>query len=428
MRKEYLNVLRENYEARREYEAALREGEDSDDDEEEGGEEGEQAMQEEDGWREEYLNTLKLRRQHERLELLRVYLNTISNPDPEDLAAETVNGFNEPPPVMPVQLTAQNLTASVGTNEEIMAGVEQMVLRLEKEVVGAYEVLETEKVRIQDLQEGLGDDAKGTKKEALIKARDTLISWLEGQLARTTAGGEPAPDEADSKEANEDEAQTAEQVVDRIHATYKEYLKSREELVYILASASSTNWDQALTIDKPDTTPPLPATMKKPVPALPILRALTAMEHLLPLVKYQKSLLYQKTQLSTALSTHQKRLLILLESTLEQQSHPPPKITAATISPPIEMAQSLAAASQSASQTAYRAMNKNITDAKKILSGVESLLIEVESLVIAPKKEVSRIPMVKKKKKGRRDGEETAVEKGLWGALGGRVGVIGDGI
>lgn len=434
VRKEYLMALRANHEAKKEYELAVCEGEEDEEDEGEA-EKTRQGTGLEDGWREEYLNTLKLRRQHERLELLRVYLNTVSNPSPEDLIAEAaVGGFNEPPPAPPVQLTAQKPTTTVGSsNEEIMAGVEQMILRLEKEVVGIYDVLETEKIRIQDLQEGMRDNAQGSKKEALLRARDTLISWIEGQLVRTTAGGEPAPDEDDSMAVSEEsDIQTAEQVVDIIHSTYREYLKSREQLVHVLASASSGIWDQPLVVDRPSTILTPPPAMKKMVPAPPILQALTAMEHLLPLVKYQKSLLSQKTQLSAALSALQKRLLSLLELLFDQQSHPFPNITAATTSPSIEMVQSLTAASKSASQAVYRAVNQKIVDAMKTLEGVEGVLLEVESLVIAPKKDkevVSKIPMAKKKKvKGRRGEEGETPEKGLWGALGGRVGVIGDGI
>lgn len=428
-------ALRANYEAKKEYEVAVREGEGDEEDE---GEEAEKTRQEagrESGWQEEYLNTLKLRRQHERLELLRVYLNTVSNPSPEDLIAEAaVGGFHEPPPAPPVQLTAQKPTTTAGSsNEDIMAGVEQMILRLEKEVVGIYDVLETEKIRIQDLQEGMRGNSQGNKKEALLRARDTLISWIEGQLVRTTAGGEPTPDEDDSMVVSEEsDIQTAEQVVDIIHSTYREYLKSREQLVHVLASASSDIWDQPLVVDRPFITLTLPPAMKKMVPAPPILQALTAMEHLLPLVQYQKSLLSQKTQLSAAMSTLQKRLLSLLELLFDQQSHPFPNITAATTSPSIEMVKSLTAASRSASQSVYQAVNQKIVDAVKTLEGVEGVLLEVESLVIVPKKDkevVSKIPMAKKKKmKGRRGEEGEALEKGLWGALGGRVGVIGDGI
>lgn len=429
-------ALRANDEARKEYEAAVREGEEGEEEnEDEAAEKMQQETGREDGWREEYLNTLKLRRQHERLELLRVYLNTVSNPSPEDLAAEAaVSGFSEPPPAPPVQLTAQNPTASVGnSNDEIMAGVEQMILRLEKEVVGVYELLEMEKIRIQDLQEGMGDNAQGNKKEALIRARDTLISWIEKQLVRTTAGGEPGPDEDGSMAVSEEnDIQTAEQVVDIIHSAYGEYLKSREQLVHVLDSASSNTWDQPLVVDEGSAAFTLPSTMRKPFPAPPILQALTAMEHLLPLVKYQKSLLSQKTQLSAALSTHQKRLLSLLELLLEQQSLPFPNIAAATTSPSIEVVQALTATSKSSLQTIYRAVNQNIVNARKTLEGVEGVLLEVERLVIAPKKDkevVSKIPMAKKKKtKGRRGEEGEAPEKGLWGALGGGVGVIGDGI
>lgn len=436
VRKEYLAALRANYEARREYEAIVCEGEeDEDEDEDEEVEQRQREARREDGWCEEYLNTLKLRRQHERLELLRVYLNTVSNPNPGDLAAEAAaNGFNEPPPAPPIQLTAQKPTIGVGSsNEEVMAGVEQMILRLEKEVVGAYEVLETEKIRIRDLQEGMRDGAKGGKKEALIRARDTLISWIERQLARTTAGGEPGLDEDGTKGVSEEnEIRTAEQVVGRIHATYNEYLKSREELVHVLASASSNNWDQPLVVDEPTTAFTVPAVMRKAIPAPSTLQVLTAMEHLLPLAKYQKSLLSQKTQLSTALSSHQKRLLSLLESILEQQSRPPPNIAAATTFPSIEMTRYLAAASKSTSQTVYRAVNKNIVDSRKTLQGVEDVLLEVERLVIAPRKDkevVSKIPTARRKKvRGHRGDEEETPEKGLWGALGGGVGVIGDGI
>ncbi|KAI5850286.1 hypothetical protein DFP73DRAFT_614960 [Morchella snyderi] len=423
-RKEYLIALRENLKAKREYEAILREG----DDDNPGDEEEVNVLEEGEGWREIHLNTLKLRRQHERLELLRVYLNTVSNPNAEDLAAEAAENFNEQPPAPPIQLTAQRGTGIGGDNEEIKAGVEAMILRLEKEVVAAYEALEKEKNRIQDLQEGLHDDPQGTKKEALIRARDTLISWLEGQLARTTAGGGPEDEDMmDVPIGEEAEGSSAQQIVDRIQAAYNDYLRSRKELVHILASASSIDKIGPLSIDPTDLPAEFPATMKKIIPAPPILSVLTAMEHLLPLTKYTKSLLYQRTQLSTALSSQQKQLLRLLESSLEKFSIQPPPITATTTSPSLEIVTALALASKAAIAKNYLEVGKNVADAKKTLENVEGLLVEVETLVIKPKKEVSKIPMARRKKKGRREEEEEA-DKGLWGGLGGGVGVIGDGI
>ncbi|KAH8149647.1 uncharacterized protein LAJ45_06278 [Morchella importuna] len=427
VRKEYLIALRENLQAKREYEDILREG----DDDSPGDEGGVKVLEEEEeeGWRELYLNTLKLRRQHERLELLRVYLNTVSNPTAEDLAAEAAESFNEQPPAPPIQLTAQRGTGIGSDSEEIKAGVEAMILRLEKEVVAAYEALEQEKNRIQDLQEGLHDDPQGTKKEALMRARDTLISWLEGQLARTTAGGEP--EDADMMDATSEEqaegGSSAQQIVDRIQAAYNNYLRSRTELVHILASASSIDEIGPLSIDPTDPPTELPGTMKKPIPAPPILSVLTAMEHLLPLTKYAKSLLYQRTQLSTSLSAQQKQLLRLLESSLEKFSIQPPPIAATTVSPSLEMVTALASASKAAIAKNCIEVGKNVTEAKKTLENVESVLAEVEALVIMPKKEVSKIPMARRKKKGRREEEEEA-DKGLWGGLGGGVGVIGDGI
>ncbi|KAH0608185.1 uncharacterized protein H6S33_002237 [Morchella sextelata] len=423
VRKEYLIALRENLKAKREYEAMLREGDDDNP-----GDEEEVNDLEEEGWRELYLNTLKLRRQHERLELLRVYLNTVSNPNAEDLAAEAAENFNEQPPAPPIQLTAQRGTGIGSDSEDIKAGVEAMILRLEKEVVAAYEALEKEKNRIQDLQEGLHDDPQGTKKEALIRARDTLISWLEGQLARTTAGGEPEDEDMmDVTSEEEVEGVSAQQIVDRIQAAYNDYLRSRTELVHILASAPSIDETGPLSIDPTDLPTELPGTMKKTIPAPPILSVLTAMEHLLPLTKYAKSLLYQRTQLSTSLSSQQKKLLRLLESSLEKFSIQPPPIAATTVSPSLEMVTALASTSKAAIAKNCIEVGKNVTDAKKTLENVEGVLAEVETLVVMPKKEVSKIPMARRKKKGRRE-EEEEVDKGLWGGLGGGVGVIGDGI
>ncbi|KAG0131253.1 hypothetical protein HOY82DRAFT_539486 [Tuber indicum] len=458
IRKEYLEALREEAEARKALEAEYV-GSDPDDDEEEeegmGGEEGNE-------WIGEYTSTLSLTRQFEKLEILQVYLRTFNDPAVLETEDRHKILFNDSPPNPPAELTAA-ITARGSSNGPVSAGgnsggitedLSSRLLTLEKAILSTHDSLQWESERLRELQsngqEG-GGGRRGSKKEAFAQTRDALITWVESQLSHTTtidgpddSAGFPAP--AGGGEVTEagkrTERTSLEDILSDIDAAYEEYLSARREVVEILSAVTQTlTQPTPIMPPHPESTPTAVATATKtppltpPLPPPPILKVLSAVEQLIPLMNSQKALLSQKTFFLSALASRQKSLL----TTLEEKADGNGTFTIATTSARGGSSASVQLAKRMADKEAVRMekFGKDVADcvrsASETLEDVYALLGEVEGLVIRRKGKMeegeTKIP-VRRKGKRRALGEEAEaeVEKGFWGTIAGNVGVIGDGI
>jgi len=468
VRKEYLEALREEAEARKALEAEDVETDPDDDDDDDDGE----GEKEEKGneWMGEYTSTLSLTRQFERLEILQIYLRTFN--DPAVLEAEEKHKivFNDPPPNPPPELTAVITARNSGNGPasggggggsvgSITEDLSTRLLTLEKRILATHDSLKWESERLRELQsdgQGGGGGRRGDKKEAFAQTRDALITWVESQLSHTaTIDGLDAS--AATLSAPTDGGETLgvgggkentslEDILSDINDSYEEYLSARREVVEVLSAVTQTLTQPPTPITTPTShddsksatattitkTPPL----TPPLPPPPILNVLSAVEQLIPLINSQKALLSQKTFFLSALASRQKSLL----TTLEEKADDNDSFTIA------------AAGARSSGSTASVQLAKRIADKEMVrmerfekeaagcvrsaggtLDDVYALLGEVEGLVVRKKKAEkegeTKIPVRRKGKRRIPEEEmEVEVEKGFWGAIAGNVGVIGDGI
>ena len=447
IRKEYLEALRENTEARR----GLEEEEEG----EEENEEGDDGIAEEvaggggggGGWIEEYLDTLKLTRQFERLEILQIYLRTFN--DPAVLEAESTYkiSFTDAPPAPPAELTSANPTSAVVAGP-LSQEVHNLVLKLEKQILAARSTLLSEQSRTAAAAASATPTrGRGNRKEAFARTRDALIAWVESQLSHTSPDPPTDPSTTNPPLLLED-------VVRGINAAYAEYLAAREELVEVLSWAPDVSEYNPITTtatDPPSQPQPLPRrslTSSSPppplnaafrIPAIPppeILKVLGAIEELAPLLKAQKAFLSQRTHFAAALANEHKTLLGVLEEFAASAGSPAPGAGAfgggggKTAAASVQIARAIADKECAAMEKFSKDVDGNVSSAKKALDGVQDMLADVERMAVKKKKKEddTRIPTRKKGRRKGDEGSETEVEKGLWGMLGGGVGVIGDGI
>lgn len=455
IRKEYLEALREEAEARKALEAEDVETDPDDDDYDDDGE-GEEG--EGNKWMGEYTSTISLTRQFEKLEILQIYLRTFN--DPAVLEAEEKHKilFNDSPPNPPAELTAVITARNSGSNGPASGGgstggitedLSSRLLTLEKTILATHDSLQWESERLRELQSDgqEGEGRRGNKKEAFAQTRDALITWVESQLSHTAPvdGLDASAALSASADGGGTEKTSLEDILSDINASYEEYLSARREVVEVLSAVTQTltqppapitttptphhesNPTTATTTTK---TPPL----MPPLPPPPILNVLSAVEQLIPLINSQKALLSQKTFFLSALASRQKSLL----TTLEEKADDDDSFTIPT------------AGARSGSSTASVQLAKRIADKETVrmerfekeaagcvrsaggtLEDAYALLGEVEGLVVRKKKVEkegeTKIP-VRRKGKRRMPEEEVEAEKGFWGAIAGNVGVIGDGI
>ncbi|RPA91967.1 hypothetical protein L873DRAFT_1794540 [Choiromyces venosus 120613-1] len=465
IRKEYLEALREKAEARKALEAEDVES-DPDEEEDEDGE-GEMGGEEGNRWIGEYTSTLSLTRQFEKLEILQIYLRTFN--DPAVLEAEDKHKihFNDAPPNPPAELTAvitarssnNSISASAGSNtggitEDLSTGL----LALEKTILGTHDSLQREAERLRELQSNGQDGGvrRRSRKEAFARTRDALITWVESQLSHTGAVDVPDTSAAtlsvptDSGDVagggggggGRSEKTSLEDIISDINASYEEYLAARREVVEVLSAVTQTltqstpiTTTATTTIDSPPTTKTKTPPLTPPLPPPPILKVLSALEELIPLLNSQKALLSQKTFFLSSLASTQKSLLTTLEENADESF----AITSSRGgSASVQLAKRIADRETVQMEKFAKEVAGLVRAAGGTLEDVNGLLGEVEGLVVRKNKkkegegETTRIP-VRRVVKGRRRGggvevEEVEVEKGFWGMIAGNVGVIGDGI
>ncbi|PWW79378.1 hypothetical protein C7212DRAFT_360807 [Tuber magnatum] len=457
IRKEYLEALREEAEARKALEAEDVETDPDDEEEAEGEEE------EGNRWIEEYTSTLSLTRQFEKLEILQIYLRTFN--DPAVLEAEEKHKilFNDPPPNPPAGLTAVivargsgNGPASAGGNGGgITEELSTRLLTLEKTILATHNSLQWETERLRELQRNGQEEGgvrRGSRKEAFAQTRDALITWVESQLSHTaTIDGPDAPTALSAPTDGGEvlgtggrrEKTSLEGILEDINASYEEYLSARREVVEVLSAVTQTLTQPIpITTPHPGSTPAGAGAATKtpsltpPLPPPPILKVLSAVEQLIPLINSQKALISQKTFFLSALASRQKSFLTALEEKADDND----TFTIATAgarsggsSASVQLAKRIADRETVRVEKFGKEAAGYVRSAGGTLEDVYALLAEVEGLVVRrkgkkmEKEGETKIPV---RRKGRRrvPEEEVEVEKGFWGTIAGNVGVIGDGI
>jgi hypothetical protein len=378
VRRQYLTALRAHAQAQREHAAAisaLQAATASDSDDEDGGD-GREGLDEQ-AWKESYLRTLRIRRAHNRLLILREGVAALSSTVPE---RDLKSAYTSPAPEAPPSLTTTH--QEVTTNS---ADSDALRLELEKRIVSVASSIGGPPL----------PKRQGTKMQALQAVLEELSSWLEKKLSI------PDPGEVGDQNISGEQNISA-----RILLAYREYLAARKELLMVVGDTDATpspleEEEDMRPLGRLDTTPP---------EAMPVvLRLLAAAEHLMPLVRSQKALLSAGNQFSGAVAKGRGRVADLLQDG-----------GGLAMEDPVNKAREKGEESVRTMAVAEKQARGFTQEARRKLEEARKTAEEVDTLC-GKKERRSAIPT----RGGKKEEEES---KGLWGGLGGNVGVIGDGI
>ena len=262
-----------------------------------------------------YLQLLRDRRRHAKLEVFQRYLQELQTkqgvePDHFDKTEQQNEQLRQ---IVDIQDGVQSSSGS---------GVEGLVHKLERAVIRARAQLNREKQLFEELKSK--HDVKDkqpdgeAKVQALKRTRDSLVLWVEEKLMSVGSHDE-APVEDLSPEEIEHAANLLEERKVQISQQYMAYTEARRAL---LESAAKACQPVAIGPTKPQRSSP---DGEKSAPGdLPTLESMDvlsfASEILLPLSKSQRALALQKSYLSSMLSKEKSTALRILNR-LQDESH-----------------------------------------------------------------------------------------------------------
>ncbi|KAL1867599.1 carbamoyl-phosphate synthase (glutamine-hydrolyzing) cpa2 [Paecilomyces lecythidis] len=461
LRKEYLEALRENVAARREYNALAEDVT------------SRKLMRQTNVAADappsnepstELQTYLALLRDRQRLQKLRVFedhLARLDAPDTSDLDRLYKSGQSS---LGTHQLDGQ-MESGTSDSSAMREGLGQLVYKLEKAVLRAKSQLDREKKLLEELQatrESLEERSAspGVKVAALQRIRDELVQWVEAKLVASGGEGNDYLPQFSQDEVD-DMSRAIEERKGQIKEQYASYVEARRALLDSISVAS-----------QPLASPPAKSPLKSTPEGRPTGEVLDmevldllpyASEVLLPLSKTQKSLALQKTYLSGVLAKEKSTARRMLDR-LSDESHllpeypllarqPRYKQAVAAISSrstgesseqgkPDEIlsrAQAWAFASDAA-RTHERAYVEEKTDVgKEMAESAEQTLKEVYEIINQDYEEeheagasqdegdiwASEVrPTRTRARQGRTEKRTTG--RGPWSGLNGRVGVVGD--
>ena len=436
VRKQYLSALRENTGAKREYAAAVAAlaaaeepdssssgDDDGGDDSGEGGEE-QQAERRDGGWKRAYVDVLRLRRQAARLTVLREGVAALADAAIERPQGGLVGAYTEKPPEMPEALIPVGGAAEGADRDGAEGGCEAVVLDVQRRIVEASEALAEETAKLGRL----GDGGLGRRMDGLRAVQAELLAWLEKALAHGEDATAPADEDLEMEEPPAATAATATaatstktttDVLRDINAAYTGYLTARTELLEHMTGALNAVAEPLPSeeAERSEETKELLASrldVSRPPPTPQVLRVLSRCEHLLPLVRTQKSLLVAQNWAASSIARRRVELAELLPS-------PDDDVLAAAGKRAEEVNSAMAAAENVAQGYSQRAIEQ-LRQARTIAEELDVLCAG------GSKKRAKRRGIPVRGSGGRLLQSEDEGERGVWASLDGGVGVIGDGI
>jgi hypothetical protein len=446
IRKQYLTALRDNVLAKREYAAAVSAAteysdEEIDSDEDERNDEkntGEKEVKQEEssGWKHSYLAVLKLRRQMERLSVLREGVLSLTTVPDERPKGGLAAAYPQRPPELPEELSPAAKKVDGGdTAVGAGSGAEnhQLVAKLQKLIVEAADRLNEEVVRVKKLKDTIGVQEGNGSVRALRAVQMELVAWLDGALVNDDSTSAP-PSAGDSTlqpvaplppPQSTVKTKTIDSLLADIATAYTEYLNSRAALLSLVTSPQHPI--SPLHAHPP--IDPFSSTSRfdpAPSPSPPqILKVLTASEHLLPASRAQKSILMATNHHAAALSQRRAQLSEVLQPSRSAawdvtDDGSDARLVGEAVKRAAAIREAVEKADNIASAHLHKAMEK-LEDARKVAAEIE-LLCKGAPKKMEKKKKLT-IPVRGGKQTMNSDGEDA-----IWMELDGGVGVIGDGI
>ncbi|GLI82157.1 hypothetical protein PoHVEF18_010559 [Penicillium ochrochloron] len=324
LRKEYLKALQANVDARKDYRAvsgdivALRRQRVPK------SRPVEAVDPQEPGDLQDYLQLLRDRRRHTKLQVFQHYLEELKAKEADGLGdIDTGEGSSQQQHQLLLQ--TEGLDAQVSSRNGGGADLEDLVHKLERAVVRARTRLDQErrlfeKVKVQHASRNeASSDETPLKVRALQRTRDELVQWVEERLVT-----EGDPDESLIQDLPPEEIEEAQRLLEhqkiQISEQYALYLQARRELLDAASRAC-----QPVTVtatSKPPTRPTYKTELfSEEIPAPDPLDVLSyTNETLLPLSKSQKALALQKSYLTGLLAKEKSTTLRALRR-LSDESH-----------------------------------------------------------------------------------------------------------
>ncbi|PYI05833.1 hypothetical protein BO78DRAFT_397684 [Aspergillus sclerotiicarbonarius CBS 121057] len=318
LRKEYLEALRANVVARKEFQSAVEKATSI---KHKGGKaRAEESSVGSSSELQEYLRLLRDRRQHAKLRVFQQYLQELKQRDtfkPGDLED---NGARYQQLAPPEELEDNQHGHKAGES------IEELMHKLERAIIRAKAQLEREKGLLEELKvrrasEGPQDVSPATKVLALQRTRNALVRWVEEKLVTVGNSDNSGATQNFRPEDIEESVRLLEDKKAQIAQQYAAYADARKRL---LDAASRACQPIAIPSTKPPTRPTSMIQSKSATEEIQSLDALEVLSFtsdvLQPLSKSQKALALQKFYLSGMLAKEKATTLRVLNR-LRDESH-----------------------------------------------------------------------------------------------------------
>ncbi|KAK0383144.1 hypothetical protein NLU13_9057 [Sarocladium strictum] len=308
--KDYLEALRANAEARREFDAAAR-GQQAEAD----AESPKQPMESSD-FLTERISLLRLQRKRSRLLVIKNYLDSLA----EDPAASSANldparMFKDVPslPDIPKEIVSSMVAAQTSEPQDLRsqaANLEKIALRARVLCKQEEQLLAQARRNAESLPEVVSN---GAKMEALSATRNELINWIEFELSHAAAD-----DQEDERGSNAENSPTdhidqagIDIKLDEVKKKYEKYVSARQSLLEMLEQGPQSQSLPSLRPQQPDE-----AIENADAPTDYLLTPY--IEQLLSLSRTQKSMITQKSYIGNSLSKQAKDTCQLLGRLAEE--------------------------------------------------------------------------------------------------------------
>ncbi|EON61866.1 hypothetical protein W97_01084 [Coniosporium apollinis CBS 100218] len=319
-----------------------------------------------------YISLLHQRQQYEKLQVIQQSLDelasasaSVTRADVKAMITETLGESPEPPHAYPKQ-------------EDKASSVEQLVFRLKEEVLAAKQRMDLanrSRAEIQQHASSPVEPSLEAQVDALRRARDELVSWIEGELAKISEdsamiGPDLRQDGRDPVSDGSKLPNDAQPYFMRIQETYRQYLAARQS---IIATIEATRHEPQRPASPPKLTEH-PSPTKAPKSAKPrnveAYDALPYFSHLLQISQDERSLLQQSTYVRRQLSTATAENTKLIER-LADESH--------LVTPGAKDAKAWAAAASVASQSTNAFVTEHLESGEHAISSAEGALAEMSA-------------------------------------------------
>ncbi|KAH0544470.1 hypothetical protein FGG08_001367 [Glutinoglossum americanum] len=273
-----------------------------------------------------YLALSRLRQRFEKLRIFQDYLDLLCRKAPAKSQFLDMNEILKDLPMPPKPPAEALRSTGANVSNPPVSSTDKLSRQLEMSVLRAKHLLENEQRLLAEWKnkrdgETAAEATDGSRRlQALGQVRNELIHWIESELSKT---GHPLEGDVEqtSGQRTSDSDSSVPQSAEGIMRQYQEYIEARKSLLMALSMATSSLPTQekcnTATAYAADESGQVTAT-DQIAPAYSFLPYFS--HHLLPLSTFQKSIVQQKSCLTTGLAK-QQRLMIQAIERLGEESH-----------------------------------------------------------------------------------------------------------